>query len=166
MAYRIVVAQPIEAEIIAQLSAHGPVFMNPGPDPLSPSDLRQKCAEAEAVMAFMTERIDADFLDACPNLKIVAGAFKGFDNVDLDACRAKGVEFTYVPDLLTKPTAELTLGLMISLCRNMRAGDAHNVARAGHRRSDPRRSAGGRGDAGQADGAVSRTMGPAASSRP
>lgn len=125
MAYRTVIAQPIEAEIIAGLATLGPVFMNPGPEPLSPPVLRQHCAEAEAVMAFMTERIDAEFLEAAPNLKIVAGAFKGFDNVDLQACTAKGVAFTYVPDLLTKPTAELALGLMISLCRNIRAGDAH-----------------------------------------
>lgn len=125
MTYRIVVAQPIEAEIIDDLSRLGPVMMNPGPDPLSPDALAQHCAEAEGLMAFMTERIDAAFLDACPRLRIVAGAFKGFDNVDLEACRARDVAFTYVPDLLTAPTAELALGLMIALARHVRAGDAH-----------------------------------------
>jgi phosphonate dehydrogenase len=107
------------------LSGLGTVYMNPGPEPLPRADLKAHAAQAEALMAFMTERIDADLLDACPKLKIVAGALKGFDNVDLDACAARGVTFTYVEDLLTIPTAELALGLMIGLCRNMLPGDAH-----------------------------------------
>lgn len=125
MSNRIVVAQPIEAEIIAELGHLGPVFMNPGPAPLPREALLAHCRAAEALMAFMTERVDRELLEVCPKLKIVAGAFKGFDNVDLEACQDHGVRFTYVPDLLTKPTAELTLGLMIALARNMRAGDAH-----------------------------------------
>lgn len=125
MTHRIVIAQPIETEIFAGLKALGPVFMNPGPDPLPREDLLARCRSAEALMAFMTERVDRDLLAACPDLKIVAGAFKGFDNVDLEACRDHGVAFTYVPDLLTRPTAELALGLMIALARNMLAGDAH-----------------------------------------
>ncbi len=125
MSHRIVVAQPIEREIIADLSVLGPVFMNPGPAPVPYRSLLEHCASAEALMAFMTERIDRSLLEASPNLKIVAGAFKGFDNVDLDACRDHGVAFTYVPDLLTKPTAELALGLMIAVARNMLPGDAH-----------------------------------------
>ncbi|MEL6768183.1 MAG: NAD(P)-dependent oxidoreductase [Pseudomonadota bacterium] len=125
MGYRIVVAQPIEQEIIDDLARLGPVHMNPGPEPMGPESLAAEAAEAEALMAFMTERVDRALLEACPNLKVVAGAFKGFDNIDLEACEARGVAFTYVPDLLTAPTAELALGLMIALARHMRAGDAH-----------------------------------------
>lgn len=124
MQHRIVVAQPIETEIIASLQTLGPVYMNPGPEPLTQDQLAELCAGAEALMAFMTERVDKALLDSCPTLKIVAGAFKGFDNIDLQACRERGVAFTYVEDLLTKPTAELALGLMIAVARNMRAGDA------------------------------------------
>ncbi|MEO1689605.1 MAG: NAD(P)-dependent oxidoreductase, partial [Pseudomonadota bacterium] len=102
----------------------GPVRMNPGPDPFSAAELARECAEAEALMAFMTERVDAALLDACPRLRVVAGAFKGFDNVDREALRARGIAFSYVPDLLTWPTAELAVGLAIALARNMRPGDA------------------------------------------
>ena len=56
MTYRVVVAQPIEAEIVADLAQLGPVHMNPGPEPLSPTDLARLTAEAEGLMAFMTER--------------------------------------------------------------------------------------------------------------
>ncbi|MEO1457879.1 MAG: NAD(P)-dependent oxidoreductase [Pseudomonadota bacterium] len=123
MSDRIVVAQPIDADIVEGLSRLGPVRMNPGPEPFSPGALAEACAGAEALMAFMTERIDAPFLDACPRLRIVAGAFKGFDNVDLAACAERGVTATIVPDLLTAPTAELALGLMIAVARNIGPGD-------------------------------------------
>jgi phosphonate dehydrogenase len=123
--YDIVVAQPIDPGIAASLSNIGTTYVNPGPEPLTPAELADKCRSARALMAFMTERIDAALLESCPNLKIVAGALKGFDNVDLKACNKHGVTFTYIPDLLTAPTAELTIGLMISLARHVRDGDAH-----------------------------------------
>jgi phosphonate dehydrogenase len=74
-------------------------------------------------MAFMPDRIDAEFLAACPHLEIVAAALKGYDNFDAAACGAAGVWLTVVPDLLTIPTAELTIGLLIGLTRRIRAAD-------------------------------------------
>ncbi|MQM38249.1 Phosphonate dehydrogenase [wastewater metagenome] len=90
-----------------------------------PERLREAAAGADALVAFMTERVDAALLDACPRLRIVAGALKGYDNLDVDACTARGVWVTTVPDLLTVPTAELALGLMIGLGRHLREADAH-----------------------------------------
>ena len=122
---KIVVPNWIETETIARLQTVGDVVANTEREPVSPDDLRASCGDAAAVMAFMTECIDDDFLAACPDLKIVAGALKGFDNLDVAACTRRGVLVTYVPDLLTEPTAELALGLMIALARNMRAGDSY-----------------------------------------
>lgn len=125
MGEKIVVPNRIEPEIIRALVAAGEVISNQESAPFSPDKLRAACADATALMAFMTETIDQALLDTAPRLKIVAGALKGFDNFDVEACTTRGVLVTIVPDLLTEPTAELTLGLMIALARNLRAGDAH-----------------------------------------
>jgi phosphonate dehydrogenase len=53
----------------------------------------------------------------------VAGALKGYDNFDVNACSRYGIWFTIVPNLLTVPTAELTIGLLIAVSRYMLAGD-------------------------------------------
>jgi phosphonate dehydrogenase len=53
----------------------------------------------------------------------VAAALKGYDNFDVEACTRLGIWFTIVPDLLTEPTAELALALVIGLSRNVLAGD-------------------------------------------
>jgi phosphonate dehydrogenase len=57
-------------------------------------------------------------------LRIVAGALRGYDNIDVAACTAREVWVTVVPELLAGPTAELGLGLLIALARNVPAGDA------------------------------------------
>ena len=84
----------------------------------------RRAATADAIMVFMPDKIDAVFLAACPRLKIVAAALKGFDNFDVVACTTFGVWFTVVPDLLTVPTAELTMGLLIGITRKIRAADS------------------------------------------
>lgn len=125
MTKKIVVTQPIAKSVESFLQEIGDVFVHPGPENLPAKKLHQICRDADAVMVFMTEQIDRAFLDACPQLKIVAGALKGYDNIDVDSCSERGITVTVVPDLLSAPTAELALGLTIAVCRNMRAGDAH-----------------------------------------
>src|SRR3546814_8823916 len=76
-------------------------------------------------MTFMPDSIDEAFLAACPRLRMIACALKGFDNFDVDACTRRGVQVTIVPDLLTAPTAELAVGLMIALARRVREADRY-----------------------------------------
>lgn len=123
MSVRVVVANRIHPSVEERLAVVGPLLVNREATPWSGERLGQHCGEAEALMAFMTERIDADFLDACPRLKIIAGALKGYNNMDVAACTERGIHVTVVPDLLTEPTAELTIGLIISLIRNLGPGD-------------------------------------------
>ncbi|MEO1282991.1 MAG: NAD(P)-dependent oxidoreductase [Pseudomonadota bacterium] len=125
MTNKIVIAQPIHADARALLKHHAEVFESPGPEPLSPTDLAKHCSNAHALMAFMTERIDEAFLAHCPELRIIAGALKGYNNIDIAACSSRGIYVTVVPDLLTEPTAELALGLMISVARKFGPGDRH-----------------------------------------
>lgn len=54
----------------------------------------------------------------------MAGAFKGADNVDVEARTARGVWVTVVPELLSASTAELAVGLIITVARRIREGDA------------------------------------------
>lgn len=108
---RIVITQDPFPETIDLLSPHAEVIVGP-PE-----------RDADALMVFMPDSLDAAFLECCPNLKIVAAALKGFDNFDVDACTRLGIWFTIVPDLLTEPTAELALALMLSLARNVLPGD-------------------------------------------
>lgn len=129
MSKKIVVTQPIHAEVLYRLQSVGDVVMNPGPEPWSQAELYQHLIEAEAMMAFMPDRVDAEVLRHAPWLKTIACALKGYDNFDLQACDDAGVVVSFVPDLLTEPTAELAIGLAIAAARNVRQGDG--LVRAG-----------------------------------
>ncbi|MEH2505874.1 phosphonate dehydrogenase [Bradyrhizobium sp. AZCC 1578] len=100
------------------------VVANDGPEPWSYDQVIERCREAAGLMAFMTDCVDRAFLARCPNLKVIGAALKGYDNIDVDAASERGVQVTIVPDLLTEPTAELAIGLMIALGRHIPAGDA------------------------------------------
>jgi phosphonate dehydrogenase len=128
--HRIVISQPIHAEVLMRLQTAGEVVMNPGPEPWSAEQLAGHLREADAWMAFMTDRIDAAVLAQAPRLRTVACALKGFDNFDLAACERAGVQVSFVPDLLTEPTAELAIGLAIAAGRHVLEGDRR--VRAGY----------------------------------
>lgn len=123
MTFKIVLANKVHDTITSKLEPFGQLALNETDHPYTRDDLLKNCADAHALMAFMTETIDEAFLEACPNLRIIAGALKGYNNIDVDACSKYGVIVTIVPDLLTEPTAELTIGLMISVARKVIAGD-------------------------------------------
>jgi phosphonate dehydrogenase len=106
-----VITQRVFPETIELLSPHAEIVVGP------------PARDADALMVFMPDSLDAEFLQACPHLKIVAAALKGCDNFDVEACTRLGIWFTIVPDLLTEPTAELALALMLGLARNLLAGD-------------------------------------------
>lgn len=120
----IVVTNPIHDEVRTRLEAVGRVQMNTTPEPWTPDQLAGRVHDADALMGFMTDCVDAPLLAQAPRLRVVACALKGFDSYDVDACTQAGVWMSIVPDLLTEPTAELALGLAIALARNLRPGDA------------------------------------------
>lgn len=121
---RVVLTHRVNQEVLDYLSGSCDVIANQTPETLSHADIRQRVGAAEAMMAFMPDRIDAEFLAACPKLRVVGAALKGFDNFDVAACTARGVWLTFVPDLLTVPTAELAVGLTIGLTRKLIQADA------------------------------------------
>jgi glyoxylate reductase len=100
-------------------------------------DLLAMAPGAAALVADPSVRIDEDLLAACGDgLRVVANFAVGYDNVDLEACRARGVAVTNTPDVLTEATAELALALTLAAAR--RVGDAERDLRAGRWRGwDP-----------------------------
>lgn len=122
---KVVISHRVHNEVLTMLATECELVTNQTSASLPRSEIIHRCRDADALMAFMPDRVDAAFLQACPNLKVVGAALKGYDNFDVEAFNERGVWLTFVPDLLTVPTAELTIGLMIGLIRNLRAADEH-----------------------------------------
>lgn len=120
---RVVITHRVHDSILASLEPHCELITNQSATTLPADSVKARAATADAMMAFMPDRVSEQFLLACPNLKVIGAALKGYDNFDVEACNRHGVWLTFVPDLLTVPTAELTIGLTIGLVRQIRAAD-------------------------------------------
>jgi glyoxylate reductase len=92
--------------------------------PLEREQLLLRVAGRDGLMLMLTDRVDDELLAAAgPQLRIVANYAVGVNNVDLDACRRRGVVVANTPDVLTEATAELTIALMLALLRRVAEGD-------------------------------------------
>jgi glyoxylate reductase len=93
-------------------------------------ELLRRVAGAAALVADPTVPVDAELLDAAgSSLHVVSNFAVGYDNVDVAACRERGVIVTNTPDVLTNATAELAVTLMLSAAR--RLGEGERIVRAG-----------------------------------
>lgn len=79
---------------------------------------------AAGAIVVLSDRINAEFLDAAgPQLKVVSNYAVGIDNIDLAACKARGVIATNTPGVLTEATADLAWTLILAACRRVIEGD-------------------------------------------
>lgn len=129
---RIVVTRPIPAPALDLLAPAGELWVSAEDRPLSVTELHEAVAGADAVVTLLHDRVDDAFLDAAgPALRVVANVAVGVDNVDVDACRARGVVATNTPGVLTEATADLALALILMATR--RLGEAERLVRRGER---------------------------------
>ncbi|MBN1964834.1 MAG: hypothetical protein JW910_09315 [Anaerolineae bacterium] len=86
-------------------------------------------ADADALIVRSATKVDAEFLAAAPQLKVIARAGVGVDNVDLAAAGARGIAVMNTPGGNTNAAAEHTLALMLALARHVPV--AHQSLRDG-----------------------------------
>ena len=84
---------------------------------------------ADAVLTLLANPVTDRVLAACPKLQVVGNCAVGFDNIDLEAARRRGVWVTNTPDVLTEATADLTWALILAVTR--RLGEAQRFFREG-----------------------------------
>lgn len=98
--------------------------------PIPRKELLQRVAGKDAMLCLLTEKIDAELLEAAgPQLKVVANVAVGFNNIDVPACDAAGVVATNTPGVLTEATADLAFGSILMVTR--RLSEAERVIRTG-----------------------------------
>jgi glyoxylate reductase len=116
---RVLVTRPLPFPALERLARHHHVDTWPGPLPPPPEALRERLAEADGLLCLLTDQIDAETLAAAPRLKAIAAYAVGTDNIDLDACRERGIRVGNTPDVLTHATADLTFALLLALARRI-----------------------------------------------
>jgi D-3-phosphoglycerate dehydrogenase len=119
----------------ATVDALGPDFEIRNVDGTDRPALLSALADADAVLVRSATKVDAEAIAAAPNLKVVARAGVGLDNVDIKAATTAGVMVVNAPTSNIISAAELTVGHILSLARHIPAAHASLAAGAWKRSS-------------------------------
>ena len=124
MAARIVVTRTIPEPALERLREAGEVEVSGADRALEPDELHALVAGAEGVVTMLHDRVDGAFLDAAgPQLRVVANVAVGYDNIDVDAARERGVLVANTPGVLTDATADLAIALLLAVTRRLGEGE-------------------------------------------
>ncbi|MEA2360073.1 MAG: glyoxylate reductase [Solirubrobacteraceae bacterium] len=116
---RVFVTRRLPGTALDRLAAEHEVEVWPGELPPSPEELRSRVAEAEGLLALLTDRVDEELLNAAPRLRAIANYAVGFDNIDVEAVGRRGIPVGVTPDVLTDATADLAWAIMLAVARRL-----------------------------------------------
>jgi D-3-phosphoglycerate dehydrogenase len=89
-----------------------------------PSELTADLKDADALVVRSATKVTRDMIEASPKLRVIARAGTGVDNVDVPAATSRGIVVMNAPGANSLSVAELAMGLILSLARNIPAADA------------------------------------------
>jgi glyoxylate reductase len=116
---RVYVTRRLAGPALERLARKHEVEIWPGELPPPREELMAKVADAEGLLSLLTDRVDEALLDAAPRLRAVSNYAIGFDNIDVDAALARGIQVGNTPDVLTDATADLAWALMLASARRL-----------------------------------------------
>jgi glyoxylate reductase len=126
---RIVVLGRIPEAGLALIREAGEVWAWDSDEALPQSVRDEHLADAEIAVTLLTNKVDDGFLDAAPNLRLVANVAVGYNNIDVAACARRGVLVSNTPGVLTDATADLAMALILMVTR--RLGEGERLIRSG-----------------------------------
>jgi glyoxylate reductase len=116
---RVFVTRRLPGAALQRLEGEHEVDVWPEPMPPPPDVLRARAAPVEGLLALITDRIDADLIDGCRDLRVISNYAVGSDNVDLRAAGARGIPVGITPDVLTEATADLAFACLLAAARRL-----------------------------------------------
>ena len=116
---RIFVTRELPGPALAELKEAHDTTVWPEQLPPPYEVLLEHAAEADGLLTLLTDRVDAQLIDAAPKLKVIANYAVGYDNVDVDAATARGIPVGNTPDALTEATADLAFALLMAAARRI-----------------------------------------------
>jgi len=87
--------------------------------------LQERKEDIVAIASVPNVKVSRNLIDSLPNLEIISQFAVGFDNIDLEAAKERGIPVTNTPDVLTDDTADTALSLLLAAARRIAEGDIY-----------------------------------------
>lgn len=129
----VVVTRPIPYAAVSRLQAYATVEVVEGASDVpipSAEELARHVGRADLLFTLPAHPITAEVIAAAPRLRLIATMGTGFDNIDLEAARARGIAVSNAPGILDETTADLTFALLLASARQLPQAERH--LRSGH----------------------------------
>jgi glyoxylate reductase len=120
---RVFVTRRLPGDALERLAAEHDVEIWPERLPPPRAELLARAPELEGLLSLLTDPVDAELIEAAPNLRAISNYAVGVDNVDVEAATARGIPVGNTPDVLTESTADLALALMLGVARRLAEGE-------------------------------------------
>ncbi|HEY8551525.1 MAG TPA: NAD(P)-dependent oxidoreductase, partial [Vicinamibacterales bacterium] len=92
-------------------------------EPMSREELMDRVGKVDAVIAQLTDVFDRPMIERAYSLRAICNVAVGYNNVDIEYARRRGIMVTNTPDVLTDATADLTWALILAATRRVVEGD-------------------------------------------
>lgn len=86
-------------------------------------EIIEKIADKEGLLSWLVDSIDKEVIDSAQSLKIIANCAVGYDNIDIQEAKKRGILVTNTPGVLTETTADLTWALIFAVSRRIPEAD-------------------------------------------
>ncbi|MGC9012209.1 D-2-hydroxyacid dehydrogenase [Thermogladius sp.] len=121
LVYRVLVASKISRSAVDYLKSHG--FEVVEVHEPSEEELVRLIKGFHAIIVRSKPRVTRRVIEAADELKVIARAGVGLDNIDVQAAESRGIKVVNAPESVTQAVAELTVGLMLALLRKIALSD-------------------------------------------
>ncbi|MBQ5152718.1 2-hydroxyacid dehydrogenase family protein [Macrococcoides caseolyticum] len=120
---KVLVAGEIPEKGLAFLKEHFEVDLFEGEQLITKEELIDRIKDKDALVSLLSTNVDKEIIDAAPNLQIIANYGAGFNNIEYEYAREKGIDVTNTPKASTNATADLTMALLLASARRVVEGD-------------------------------------------
>lgn len=120
---RVLLTRKIHDFALKELKKRYSIEVHTGKIPMSKKLLISKIKDKDGLVCYPYDTIDSDVINAGARLKAISTYSVGYDHIDIQAAKKRGIIVGYTPEVLTRATADLTMALMLSLFRRIPEGN-------------------------------------------
>ena len=128
---RLLISKVLPDEVLKRAEANFDIRVRETDASMTEAEVTEALAAYDAILPTLGDRFTAEAIKACPEPKcgLIANFGVGYNHIDVDAAKAKGITVTNTPGAVTDATADIAMTLILMTAR--RAGEGERLLRAG-----------------------------------